>query len=61
MRGAVDDPLHDPLALWRGIDDAVGREAVRRRKMPAPVKAASPPPRLPARGPTVPARTMEPA
>lgn len=60
MRGAVDDPLHDPLALWRGIDDAVGREAVRRRKMPAPVKAA-PPPRPPARGPAAPARTMEPA
>lgn len=58
MRGAVDDPLHDPLALWRGIDDAVGREAVRRRKMPVPLRAAAPPP---PRGPTVPARAMEPA
>ncbi len=28
----------DPLALWRGIDDAVGREAAR-----APATMASPP------------------
>lgn len=61
MRGAVDDPPYDPLALWRGIDDAVGREAVRRRKPPVPASAPASPPRLPARGPGEPARAMEPA
>ena len=56
----IADPGPDPLALWRGIDDAVAREAVRRRRKIA-VPALPAPPRQPARAPAVPARALEPA
>jgi hypothetical protein len=35
-----NQPLADPLALWRGIDDAVAREAVRRTPPRVAAKAA---------------------
>ncbi len=56
----ADDPVHDPLALWRGIDDAIARQAaVRQRKVTPPPPA--PPPGQPPRRSPVPARALEPA
>jgi hypothetical protein len=47
---ATTDPMTDPLALWRGIDDAVARQAAPPLPPPKPTAPAAPAPR-PARIP----------
>jgi len=52
------EPASDPLALWRGIDDAVWREATRVAAPPLRVAATAPAVRRPQ---PAPAKVAEPA